>query len=266
MGALYENPPEWTWSDTDLVIVDYLTDAKSAAAFLPAQCTTFPIPELPGYSAVKQVWARYGDSSVGPYNEFMPVIPCLFNGQMFLHVPLIYVDTDAALASGREVGGWPKKLADIRMDRAGNEYRCSFERHGKQLASAKMNVGGKLFATPLPADKPVTLPYPYNMTLPLPPPTGKEQAGVPLPTTSIKIVPGVGVDNPRPVVAQLIGAPWQMKGTFHGGSGASIAYHPSDKDPFYKLPILKVLGAMYFQGGLSLAVKDVKVLDDMLKK
>ena len=76
---------------------------------LPEQCTTVPIPELPGYSLVKQIWAKYRDTSFGPYNEFMPVIPCLFNGQPFLHVPFIYVDNDSAMAAGRETGGWPKK-------------------------------------------------------------------------------------------------------------------------------------------------------------
>ena len=69
-----------------------------------------------------------------------------------------------------------------------------------------------------------------------------------------------------PVVARLIGAPWNMKGTFHSGSGASSSYRKSDADPFYKLPILKMLGAMYFEGEMSLRFTDMKVLDDMLKK
>jgi hypothetical protein len=265
MGALYDNAPEWFWHDIDLVIVDYLTDAKSAAAMLPEQLTTLPIPELPGYAAIKQVWAHYTDSSFGPYNEFMPVIPCLHKEQLYLHVPLIYVDNDAAMAGGREIGGWPKKMADIRLDRVGDEYRCSLERHGRRLASAHMHVGSKLFSTPLPADKPVSLPYPYNMTLPLPSPTGKLQESVPLPTTTVKLFPGVGAHNPPPALAQLIGSPWHMKGAFHSGSGASIAYRKSEKDPFYKLPILKTLGAMYFEGEMTLALKDMKVLDDLLK-
>ena len=265
MGALYQDAPEWFWRDIDVVIVDYLTDAKSAAAFLPEQLTALPIPKLPGYAAIKQVWAHYRDSSFGPYNEFFPVIPCLYHGELYLHVPLIYVDSDAAMAGGREIGGWPKKMGDIRMDRFGSEYRCSFERHGKRLASASMQVGGNLFSTPLPADKAVSLPHPYNLTLVLPPPTGKPQASVPLPTTTIKLIPGVGVDNPPPAIARLIGAPWNMKGVFHTGSGASIAYHPSEKDPLHKLPILQTLGAMYFFGEMTLALKDIKVLDDMLK-
>jgi acetoacetate decarboxylase len=264
MGGLYENAPVWNWSDIDVVIVDYLTDAASAAAMLPEQLSTFPIAELPGYAAVKAVWAHYRDTSFGPYNEFMPVIPCLFNGELYLDVPLIYVDNDAAMAAGREIGGWPKKLAKIGFDRIGNEYRCSLERHGVRLASSSLKIGGKLFSTPLPADTPLSLPYPYNMTLPLPPPTGKPQATVPLPTASLKVVPQVGSDDP--VVARVIGAPWHMKGDFYKASEGSISYRKSDEDPFYKLPVLKVLGAMYFEGDMTLAFKDMKVLADWLKK
>jgi Acetoacetate decarboxylase (ADC)/SnoaL-like domain len=264
MGSMYENEPEWTWSNVEFVIVDYLTDAKSAAAFLPEQCTTLPIPELPGYSAVKQIWAHYPESSFGPYNELMPVIPCLHHGELFLYVPFIYVDSDRAMAGGREIGGWPKKMGHISVDRVGNEYRCTFEREGKRLASASMHIGSKLFSTPLPADKPVSLPFPYNMTLMLPPPTGKPQETIPLPSATIKLIPGVGPGN-SPVVARLIGAPWQLKGTFYGGSGASSTYGRSENDPMYRLPILKILGSTYFEGGMSLALKDIKVLDDMLK-
>ena len=265
MGNLYQNAPQWTWNDIDVVIVDYLTDENSAAALLPEQCMTFPIPELPGYSLVKQVWAKYRSSSFGPYLEFFNVIPCLFDGQLYLHVPAIYVDNDAAMAGGREIGGWPKKMGLIEMDRVGDEYRCSFERHGERVASARMHIGGKLFSTPLPADEPVVLPFPYNMTFPLPAPTGTPQPNVPLPTTTIKIVPGVGANDPVPAVARLIGAPWLLDGTFHSGSGASIAYRHTDEDPLDALPILDTLGAMYFEGDMTLALKDVKVLHDMLK-
>jgi hypothetical protein len=262
MGGLYDNAPEWHWDDIDVVIIDYLTDANSAAAMLPEQMATLPIPELPGYAAVKQIWAHYRDSSFGAYNEFMPVIPCLHDGQMYLDVPLIYVDNDAAMAGGREIGGWPKKLAKIDFDRVGDEYRCSLERHGERLASARMTIGGPLFSTPLPADKPVSLPYPYNMTLPLPPPTGSPQESVTLPTASFKVMPAVGSDTP--LVARVIGSPWRMKGTFRSGSGGSATYRPSNEDPFYKLPILKILGAMYFEGNMTLAFKEMTILADLL--
>lgn len=264
-GPLYANAPVWNWTDVDIIIVDYLTTAAAAAEFLPAQCTTVPIPELPGYALIKLIWAKYRDTSFGPYNELMPTIPCLYNGQPFIHVPLIYVDNDCAMAAGRETGGWPKKLAKIDMERTGNEYRCSFERGGEQLVSTKVDIEGPLFSTPLPADKPVTLPFPYNMTLPLPPPTGKEQESLPFPTTTIKLVPAVDGGAGTPSVARLIGSPWHMTGTFSKASNASVAFRKSENDPFYKLPILKILGAMFLEGDMTLKFSEMTVLVDLLK-
>lgn len=269
MGDIYQNAPEWYWRDIDVVIIDHLTTNDAAAALLPAQLTTLPIPELPGYSAVKQVWAHYRDSSFGPYDEFILTIPCLHNGELYLYVPFIYVDNDSAMVGGREIGGWPKKYGKISMERVGDDYSCTLDRRGERIASAKMHVGGKLFSTPLPADKPVSLPYPYDITMPLPPPTGKEQETVPFPTSTLKWVPGVGGDgkgNSKPSLARLIGAPWYMKGIFHSGDGASATYGKSDLDPMYKLPNLKTLGAMYFSGEMTLKFSDMVVLDDLLKK
>jgi acetoacetate decarboxylase len=265
-APMYKAAPEWSWNNIDVVVVDYLTDVKSAAAFLPEGMTTLPIPDLPGYSAVKQIWAHYRDSSFGPYNEFFVVIPALRQGQMSLYNPLIYVDRDSAMAGGREIGGWPKKLGEISMERFGNEFKLSFTRNGQRLVSAEMQVGSKLFSTPLPANTPVRLSYPYNMTFPLPAPTDRPQATVPMPTTTLKLIPGVGGNNPPPALAQLIWAPWQVKGDFFGGSGTSVKYQPSEDDPLHKLPVLKVLGSMYINGEMTLALKDMKVVDDLLKE
>ncbi len=264
-GPLYSNAPEWNWDGVDIVIIDYLTDNGSAAAMLPEQVTTLPIPELPGYSAVKHIWAHYPDTSFGPYNEFFVAVPCLFDGQLFLYVPFIYVDNDSACAAGREIGGWPKKMATIVMDKVGSEYRCSAERRGKRFASGSMKVGGKLFSTPLPADKPVSLPYPYYMTFPLPTPTGTEQKDVVLPSASLKVIPGVDFGNP-PSVARLINGPWRLQGTFNKGSDASIGFGNSDEDPCYKLPNLKTVGSMHFEGDMTLSLSEMSVLNDMLSK
>ena len=265
VGPLYKNPGVFTWKKSDFVLIDYLTDAKSAAAFLPEQLSTFPIAELPGYAAIKQVWAHYRESSVGAYDEFFVLIPCLYKGEMYVYNPLIYVTTDEAMASGREVGGYPKKIGNIRMEQFGNEWRLSFSRGGERLVSASMKSGRKLFSTPLPANKPVSLPYPYNLTMPLPPPTGKAQASFPFPVMTLRHFPGVGSDDPAPALAELIGAPWRMSGDVYGGSDASLTYYPSENDPFYKLPVLKVLGASYVWGEMSLALKEIKVVEDLLK-
>jgi len=265
IGSLYKLSNQWYWKDSDFVIIDYLTTAKAAAAFLPEGVTTLPIPELPGYSAVKHIWANYRESSVGPYKELIIAIPCLYKGKMWLYVPLIYVTTDRAMASGREIGGWPKKIADIRMERAGNSYRLNFKRHGMEL-NTTATVGFKLFSTPLPAKKKVELPYPQNMTFPLPKPTDKEQKAIPLPTLTLKFIPGVGSRHPKPVVLQMIGAPWMLSGDFAQVEGAAISMHPTAEDPIAKLPVLKVLGGEFAHGNMTLSVAEMKVLEDFLKQ
>lgn len=265
VGQLYKNPTVFEWKDSDFVLIDYLTDAKSAAAFLPEQVSTFPIAELPGYAAVKQVWAHYRSSSVGPYDELIVLIPVLYKGELYVYNPLIYVTTDEAMSSGREVGGYPKKIGDIQMQQFGNQWNLSFARGGERLISASMRSGSKLFSTPLPADTPVSLPFPYNMTLPLPAPTGKPQESFPFPVMTVRLFPGIGSDNPAPALAELIEAPWRMSGDVYGGSDVSLTYYPSEKDPFYKLPILKVLGAVYAHADMSLALKEIKSVEDLLK-
>ena len=63
----------------------------------------------------------------------------------------------------------------------------------------------------------MVLPFPFNMSFPLPPPSGKPQDFVPLPMTSLRIIPGFGKKNPDPALAQLILANWQLYGTFYQG-------------------------------------------------
>ena len=64
---------------------------------------------MPGYSLVKQIWAHYRESSVGPYNELIVFVPCRGQRGVYLYNPLVYVTTDEAMSSGREVGGYPKE-------------------------------------------------------------------------------------------------------------------------------------------------------------
>ncbi len=104
-------PEGWDWLDIDAILIDYMTDAESAAEWLPAQCELISIPMAPSQTAVKMVFADYRAGTLPPYKEAIQTIPCLYKGQMYLYVAQIWVDTDSAMTSGREAGGYPKKLA-----------------------------------------------------------------------------------------------------------------------------------------------------------
>jgi hypothetical protein len=42
----------------------------------------------------------------------------------------------------------------------------------------------------------MVLPFPFNMSFPLPPPAGKPQDFVPLPLTSLRVIPEFGKKGP----------------------------------------------------------------------
>lgn len=53
--------------------------------------------------------------ALGTYNEGGVVIPIRYKGKVGGHVALEYVDNDDSMAVGREIWGYPKKLADCPM-------------------------------------------------------------------------------------------------------------------------------------------------------
>jgi len=112
MGNLYpamgpKNP--WVWNNIDMAIIDYLTPEVAAAEVLPADAQLIAISDLPGHAAVKLVFAKYRGGTLAPYNEVVLGIPCLYKEQLAMYVPFIYVTTDDAMASGRELGGFPRR-------------------------------------------------------------------------------------------------------------------------------------------------------------
>jgi hypothetical protein len=252
MGNLYpamgpKNP--WVWENIDMAIIDYLTPEAAAAALLPADAQLMAIPDLPGQADVKLVFAKYRGGTLAPYDEVVLGIPCLYKGQMRMYCAFIYVNTDDAMASGREMGGFPKKFADIKFEHLGNQIVGTLDRAGVRVVSFSLTKGGQLFSLPLPADKPAKVGHPYNLTLPMPPPTGKPQSYL-LPFLSMRVIPNTGAEKTPYAVAELITSDWELtKGPIFGSGNAAVDFRPSDKDPMSKLPVNFVLSGVYLQGG-----------------
>jgi acetoacetate decarboxylase len=229
------DPEGWDWLDIDLVMVDYLTNAEAAAEWLPAQCDLVQIPTAPGQSAVKVIFANYRGGTLPPYKEVVQNIPCIYKGQIFLYVAQIWVDTDSGMTSGREIGGYPKPIGS-----------------GNRIASCTFQKTGRMVSLPLPANRKPVFPFPYNLTMPLPEPTGKPQ-GLPFSTLGIRLVPNGGASGKEDAwaLAQITGNTWTLeKGVLWAGE-ASLSFRASELDPLHKLPVNMVLDAMLFQGDMS---------------
>jgi hypothetical protein len=259
MGDLYpamgpNNP--WVWKNVDMAIIDYLTPEAAAAAVLPADAHLVGIPDLPGQADVKLVFAKYGKGgTIDPYHEVVVGIPCIYGGQLAMYVAFIYVTTDDAMASGRELGGFPKKIADIRLESMGDQVVGTMTRGGDEIASFSLTKGKGLFSLPLPADTQVKVGYPYNLTLPLPAPTGKPEPYA-LPFLSMRVIPNTQVEKEPYAVEQLNSSVWELaEGPIFGTTNAAVDLRPSEKDPLYKLPVNYVLSGIYLQGGVMQLAK-----------
>jgi hypothetical protein len=267
------------YGNIDYVCVAFATDADKAAALIPKELELIPIPGLPGQSAVNLVFAKYRECDLGPYMEVIVSFPVLHKGQGFGFITGIYVDNDAALLAGRELGGYPKKMAHITMRNYGNLFLSHMSRGSIQkktedpnfndLASTSVTKGNKLFSVPLPATETIDLPSPYNLLLPLPAPTGKPQDYV-IPTMALRRVPGVGTGPNGAAgaeVLQLIGTPWHVtKAEFFAVDAPAMEIYSSKEDPLAQiLPCNAVLGGFILRGDMYTKSEEWVVVEDLKK-
>ena len=121
----------------------FLAAAGPLGDRLPEGCT--PVRLAPGVGTIVLAGIHYRDVGVfDPYDEFAVIVPCVRDG---LDVPLLgpatgevggYVDflpvtTEASVALGREIWGYPKTIADVRFDRRAGGWTVTLEREGKTI-------------------------------------------------------------------------------------------------------------------------------------
>jgi len=272
-------PPIAGYGNMDYVCVAFATDADKAAALIPKELELIAIPGLPGQSAVNLVFAKYRECDLGPYMEVIVSFPVSHKGQVYGFITGIYVDNDAALLAGRELGGYPKKMAHITMRNYGNLFLSHMSRGSIQqktqdpnfndLASTSVTRGHKLFSVPLPATETPALPSPYNLLLPLPAPTGEPQEYV-IPTAALRRVPGIGPGPDGAAgadVLQLVGTPWHVtRADFFAADAADLEIYSSKEDPLAQLlPCNAVLGAFILRGDMYTKSAEWILIEDLKK-
>lgn len=124
-GEIYRRPPHHYRGVEDLQ-VHYEADAQGVLPLLPPGVEPIddPVPCL-----VKARWAPF--SFHGPYHEAYIAVTVRFRGGTYRYIPLIVTDSDAPLVAGREIWGYPKKLASIWHSWSGEDMSS-----GEQFAAA----------------------------------------------------------------------------------------------------------------------------------
>jgi len=78
------------------------------------------------------------------FEEALVMVPVRVDDTIGNYIPYIYVTTDEALIPGREIAGFPKKLAAVEWGREGDRVHGSVTRWGKQILSIEGRVQGPL--------------------------------------------------------------------------------------------------------------------------
>ncbi len=142
------------------------------------------------------------------------------------------VTNDMAMAGGREVFGYPKKMADIHFDKRDDFVEGWVERHGVRY----FQVRGELNQRP---NDPALLELMQGSTS-----SGPEQQRYAYNFKHFPNPEGLGFDyNPRLIRGSVSFRPTETK-----IGKAEVVINASDQDPWATIEVVKTLGAVYTKG------------------
>jgi acetoacetate decarboxylase len=99
-------PGPYRFINREFMVIAYKTDLDALRAVVPE-------PLQVAEPVVKYEFIRMPDSTgFGDYTESGQVIPVTYEGQPGAYVHAMYLNDDAPIAGGREIWGFPKKLAE----------------------------------------------------------------------------------------------------------------------------------------------------------
>lgn len=216
-SPLFPAPP-YDYKAATLMIFKYVTDGPSAAQIIPEELTLADPP------TAGLVFASYPESSLGPYNEVVLYLDVTFNGEPYQYGAYLYVTTDVAMAAGREMGGYPKKIARIDIQTGPTTYAGSMERpHGLRICSGSMTPQQKA------PQLPPLLPLNYLTTRIIPSP----QRGA------------------LPTVGEIMASHWAVEPTeIWTGTGTFQLDGGSESDPLHRVPLVQLEACMLVKGDI----------------
>ncbi len=89
--------------------------------------------------------AEYPKTNLGPgYREAALFMRCKYQGEAGSYCLSMPIDNEARMHNGRDVFGFPKKLAEIRLRREGQEVHGWVERDGIRFVEIRAELSGKI--------------------------------------------------------------------------------------------------------------------------
>lgn len=225
-GPLYPRLP-YEYPGATLVMFEYETDPESASTLLPAQARLTDTP------SAGLVFANYPAGTLGPYREVVLYLKALYTppgatkeSEVF-YAAHLYVTTDTAMAAGREIAGFPKKIGEITFDEHEANISAFLDRpKGQRLASAEFTKAGDPIEAP-----PAVFTY-----------------------LTLRLFPSPS-QNADPSLCELLLTDWSMSNArlWTGQGTCALSASTSPNDPLNLVPILKITSARMIQGHMQVA-------------
>ena len=224
-------PGPYRFVNREYLIITYRTDPKALEAVVPE-------PLKVAAPHVKYEFIRMPDSSgFGDYTESGQVIPVTFQGKPGGYVHSMFLDDEAPIAAGREIWGFPKKLANVSFKVETDTLLGTLDYGRIRIATGTMGYKYKALDTAAIAKAMV------------------EQSFL------LKIIPHVDC---TPRICELVRYYLEdvtVKGAWTGPAGLDLAQHALA--PLAELPVLEIVSATHFVADLTLGLGEV--VHDYLK-
>ncbi|UCC60816.1 MAG: acetoacetate decarboxylase family protein [Dehalococcoidia bacterium] len=125
--------------DAERLTVFFETKSETIGRLLPAPLKPTAVPV--GFVFI----ANYPRTNLGiAYLESALFLQAEFNGEAGYYCLAMPVTNDMAMALGREVYGYPKKMGDIHLARAGEQVEGWTDRRGVRFLHVKARLTGRL--------------------------------------------------------------------------------------------------------------------------
>ena len=218
-------PGPYRFVNREFLIITYRTDPDALAAVIPAPLEmTDPI--------VKFEFIRMPDSTgFGDYTEAGQVIPVRFGQQLGGYVHAMFLDCEPPIAAGREIWGFPKKLASPEM------------------RVEKDTIGGILRYGPVPVAL-ATMGFKHRAL-----PHDKVLASLTAPNFLLKIIPHVDGSARICELVRYSCEDVTVKGAWEGPAALELMQHALA--PVASLPVREVISGVHILSDLTLGLGTV---------
>ena len=218
-------PGPYRFNNREFVVVTYETDPDALRAVVPE-------PLKVAEPVVKYEFIRMPDSTgFGDYTESGQVIPVTLDGVKGSYVHSMYLDDHPPIAGGRELWGFPKKLAQPKLHVDIDTLVCTLDYGPVRIATATMGFKHREVPHKTVAD------------------------ALAQPNFLLKIIPHVDGTARICELVRYYTTDVTLKGAWTGP--ASLQLEPHALAPVSELPVRRIVSSLHFIADLTLGLGEV---------